>query len=608
MFDGLDVEAYDRSYSDAALVRRILRYFATQKRHVIMIVVTVLLIAVAELMQPFVIAEGVSALASTPSPTLLVTLVALVYIASCASWLANLIRRRAAGRAIGNMVRDLRVDAFKSAVSQDMSFYDEFASGKIVSRITSDTQDFAQVVVLVTDLMSQILVLVVLAAVLLSIEWRLTLVLAAVSAVIFFAALGFRRAARFVSRQGSRVLAVVNSNIQESVAGIGVAKNFRQEQAMYRSFDAINRKAYRINWRRGFVLALIFPTLNLLIGVGTAILLYFGAISAANETISIGAWFLFIRALQNFWDPLTSIASFWSQFQAGLAAAERIFALIDAQPVVVQVDDQPVVALRGEIAFTEVSFRYSAQEQVLPALSLHIRPGENVAIVGHTGAGKSSIAKLVARFYEFQGGSILIDGRDIRTLNLTDYRRQLGIVSQVPFLFSGTVLENIRYARPEAADAEIEAVAQQIGDGEWVEMLPQGLKTDVGERGGRLSMGQRQLVALTRVLVQRPAIFILDEATASIDPFTETQIQHALNLILRQSTSILIAHRLSTVRSADRIIVLRKGEIIEEGNHVALMRQGGHYAELYSTYFRHQSLSYIENARAIFAPDQSADR
>jgi ATP-binding cassette subfamily B protein len=608
MFDGLDVEAYDRSYSDAALVRRILRYFATQKRHVVMVVVTVLLIAVAELMQPFVIAEGVSALASTPSPTLLVTLAALVYVASCASWLANLIRRRSAGRAVGNMVRDLRVDAFKSAVSRDMSFYDEFASGKIVSRITSDTQDFAQVVVLVTDLMSQILVLVVLAGVLLSIEWRLTLVLAAVSAVIFLAALAFRRAARFVSRQGSRVLAVVNSNIQESVAGIGVAKNFRQEQAMYRSFNAINRKAYRINWRRGFVLALIFPTLNLLIGVGTAILLYFGAISAANETISIGAWFLFIRALQNFWDPLTSIASFWSQFQAGLAAAERIFALIDSQPVVVQVDDQPVLTLRGEIAFREVSFRYSAQEQVLPALSLHIRPGENVAIVGHTGAGKSSIAKLVARFYEFQGGSILIDGRDIRTLNLSDYRRQLGIVSQVPFLFSGTVLENIRYARPNATDAEIEAVAHQIGDGEWVEMLPRGLATDAGERGGRLSMGQRQLVALTRVLVQRPAIFILDEATASIDPFTETQIQHALNLILRQSTSILIAHRLSTVRSADRIIVLRQGEIIEEGNHTALMQQGGHYADLYNTYFRHQSLAYIENARAIFTSDQSAAR
>ena len=224
--------------------------------------------------------------------------------------------------------------------------------------------------------------------------------------------------------------------------------------------------------------------------------------------------------------------------------------------------------------------------------------------MGHTGAGKSTLAKLVTRFYEFQGGQILIDGRDIRSFDLTSYRRRLGIVPQQPFLFSGTILDNIRYARPEATDEEIQEIAQSIGNGEWLETLPGGLNSDVGERGARLSMGQRQLVSLMRVLVQKPAIFILDEATASIDPFTEMQIQEAIAKILEKSTSILIAHRLSTIRNADRIIVINHGEILEEGSHESLMAQGGHYAELYNTYFRHQSLEYIEQAKERLATEE----
>jgi ATP-binding cassette, subfamily B, bacterial len=251
-----------------------------------------------------------------------------------------------------------------------------------------------------------------------------------------------------------------------------------------------------------------------------------------------------------------------------------------------------VPRLTGEITFDHLGFNYGREAAVLNDFNLHMRAGETVALVGHTGAGKSSIAKLIARFYEFQSGRLLLDGHDIRSFDLAQYRKQLGIVSQAPFLFSATVVENIRYAAPDVTDAEIESLARKIGGGEWLAALPEGLQTDVGERGARLSMGQRQLVALMRVLVQKPAIFILDEATASIDPFTESQIQEALDLILAKSTSILIAHRLSTVKAAHRIIVLKEGEIIEQGDHRALMQQGGHYAELYNTYFRHQSPEY----------------
>jgi ATP-binding cassette subfamily B protein len=294
--------------------------------------------------------------------------------------------------------------------------------------------------------------------------------------------------------------------------------------------------------------------------------------------------------------PIMNLSSYWTQIQNGLSAAERVFALIDAEPAVNQIAANPAPQLNGRIDFNHLYFHYKENEPILQDFDLHITPGENVAFVGHTGAGKSSLAKLIARFYEFQAGSLLVDGIDIRSFDLPSFRSQLGIVTQVPFLFAGSVIENIRYSCPQTSEAEIRAIAHTIGDGEWVETLPEGLQTEVGERGARLSMGQRQLVSLMRVLVQKPAIFILDEATASVDPFTEWQIQQALNLILARSTSILIAHRLSTVRAVDRIIVIDHGRIIEEGNHDQLLAQGGHYSTLYNTYFRHQSLAYVEEA------------
>ena len=249
--------------------------------------------------------------------------------------------------------------------------------------------------------------------------------------------------------------------------------------------------------------------------------------------------------------------------------------------------------LRGEIEFRDLTFEYEGGTKVLHEFNLTIPAGQTMAIVGHTGAGKSTIGKLITRFYEFQGGQLLIDGKDIRSFELPKYRSQLGIVPQSPFLFSGTVADNIRYPRPEATDAEVEAAARMVAGGDWVESLQDGLQTDVGEYGRGLSMGQRQLVALARILIQEPAIVILDEATASVDPLTEAQIQEGLDIVLKDRTSIVIAHRLSTIEHADRIIVLDHGEVVEEGTHKSLLEAKGKYADVFNTYFRHQSPDYV---------------
>ncbi len=601
IMDGLDAEAYDRQYSDRELINRIWQYFKPQAKWMGIVAGAIVLDSLVSTGIPIFISFGVDELTKSSSTDVLITLTLGVTILGSMAWVFNMIRRWYSAQAIGNVVLKLREDAFDAVMQRDLSFYDQFPSGKIVSRVTSDTQAFTQVVDLTMNLISQLLLIILLIGYLAFINTELTLITLGIAPFIIATALAFRRIARKTVTQSRRIHATVNAHVQETVSGIRVAKTFRQESAIYDEFLDVNKQAFRINLLTGFTFSSIFPILNILAGIGIALLVYYGGLGADAGRISAGEWYLFIQGIMLFWFPLTSIASFWSQFQLGLAAGERIFALLDAEPNVVQVARFQPDDINGKIVFQNVNFHYKEDEQVLRDFSLTIPAGQTLALVGHTGSGKSSVTKLVARFYEFQEGQILVDGHDIRTFDLLAYRSFIGFVTQTPFLFDGTVFENIRYGKPEATDAEVEAMARQVGGGDWIKSLPLGLETEVGERGSNLSMGQRQLVALARVLLQDPQILILDEATASIDPLTETLIQEGLDLVLQDRTAIVIAHRLSTVKNADRIIVLNQGQILEEGTHDDLLNQGGHYAELYNTYFRHQSLEYIEQAQEMFA-------
>ena len=600
-FAGLNPEKYDRQYSDRVLARRIASYFKSQAVRLSIVAILVVALSGINAALPVLVGRVVDLLGARPSLNV-IWLIGLAMLGiGVGTWGFNWARRSLTVRAVGDVVLKLRSQAFHAAAEHDLSFYDQFSSGRIVSRITSDTNDFGQLVVILTDVTAQMFQAILLGVILFRTEWHMALLMVGFIPIALGFTLGFRALARRVTKRGMQAMADVNSAIKETVSGIAIAKNFRQEGSIFQTFDLANQASYAVNVQRGLVFSLVFPILNAMGGIFVAILVYAGGLSIQQGIIGAGAWYLFILSLDNFMYPILNLSAFWAQIQSGLSAAERVFALIDADPNVVQTDAQEAERLKGQIRFENLGFHYKDDEPILRDFKLVIQPGENLALVGHTGAGKSSIAKLIARFYEFQSGKLTIDGRDIRTFDLQSYRRQLGIVSQVPFLFSGTVAENIRYAAPGAPEADMLRLARQIGDGEWLETLPDGLETQVGERGNRLSMGQRQLVALMRVLVQNPAIFILDEATASIDPFTEWQIQQALGLILKNATSILIAHRLSTVKAADRIVVMQKGAIIEEGNHDGLLAQGGHYAELYNTYFRHQSLAYVEQAREMIS-------
>ena len=479
---------------------------------------------------------------------------------------------------------DLRTRLFDHLMRLELGYHERQATGRTVSRLTSDIEALDQ---LVTEgfpsLVINALTLLGMVVILLVYDWQLALIAFAVLPVLVAGTVVFRALSTGAYRITRERVADVLAHLQESLSGVRVVQAFGREERAVREFRAVNDEYRKANMHTVHISGVYFPGIEFLAAAGTALILWFGARRVLDGDLSTGVLVAFLAYLASFFDPIQALSQLYNTFQSAMAALEKILGVLETGP---QLADRPgstpIDEARGDITLDRVTFGYGNGPPVIQDVSLRIEAGQTIALVGETGAGKSTLAKLIARFYDPDEGSVQLDGRDLRDITQGSLHAQLGIVPQEGYLFSGTVAENLRFANPRATDEEIRAACDSVGATEFIEGLPEGFDTQIEERGSRLSAGQRQLVCFARALVADPRLLILDEATSSVDLRSERRIEAALRTVRSGRTAIVIAHRLSTIRDADRIVVLADGRIAEEGSHLELLARGGRYADLYS--------------------------
>lgn len=572
---------------DPQIARRILSYLRPCVKQLAISVVLVLVGSLISLIGPLVTRSAVDDYIMVGDMTGLNILVLAWLGILCANWFVSYWRMYTMSWIGQTVVHSIRKELFDHLMKLSFDYYDKVPVGKTITRFTSDVDSLNELLTGgVVTLVSESAVLIGIMGIMLSLDTRLALLCFTVIPVLVYLTTGFRAKIVSAERDERSKTSEMNAYLQENISGVRVVQAFCREGLNLKRFDKISRAVFDAAMRVVYLFSYFWPFVDMTAVVGTVVVLWYGGLQVAHGTLSLGTLVAFIAYVGQFFGPIRNLSQIYRMVQRAMAGGERIFRLLDTE---ISIKDKPdaieLPPIKGAVEFKDVYFAYEGDDHVIKGLNLSVRPGETIAIVGQTGAGKTSIINLLSRLYDVNAGSILVDGYDIRNVTLASLRRQVAVVLQEPFLFAGSIKDNLRYGRPEATDGEIYEVCRQLGIDDFIRKLPKGYDTEVGERGSKLSSGQRQLVSFARALLARPAILVLDEATASVDTYTERLIQEALRELLKGRTSFVIAHRLSTIQEANRIIVIDDGNVVEEGTHEQLIRARGRYYHLYMMQF-----------------------
>ncbi len=578
----------EREYSDWELFKRLMGYTRPHLFIFSSALLAMFLSTVLTVTQPLILAIAIDDYILAGDLEGLGVITTIYFVITVISFLLNVIASYFTTITGIRIITQIRQETFYQLQDLSMDFYDREATGRIVSRVTNDIERLLNLLSTgIIDAIVNTMFIGLLFFILIYLDLRLTVAVLIIFPILAVFTVYFRVRARGAWQRTRRTIAKVTGYYQEAISGIEVSKAFAAEDFMTNEFDLLNLENYQARIKALILFAIMFPVMDMILALGTALVLTIGGISIGTETMTVGVLVAFLSYLSRISQPIMTLSNFYNNLLSSMAATERIFDILDRKPSVIPHDNKELTNIKGLVEFRDLRFSYTEEAgSVISNFNLKIPPNSSIALVGHTGSGKTTITNLLCRFYDFKEGKILLDGIDIREVNLNSYRQWLSIIPQNSFLFSGTIRENLLYGKSDATDEEIEQVLLRVGAFDFV--MSKGLDSQVGERGSRLSMGERQLICFARAILSDPKILLLDEATSSVDAHTELVIQQSMHHIIENRTAIIIAHRLSTVRSANRIILLDQGEIKEEGTFQELLDKKGIFADLYEKQFAGQ--------------------